>query len=366
MIPQTRYAMLGELGVAFQVIGGDPPDLMWSAGSVNHVDEIWEEPSTAVFLRRVAGFCRLVRFDVLGAGASDRLAPGVDPPAFSDQLDAVCAAAETERFALLAMLDVGPGAIEYAVANPDRVTHLILVDTTACFKRKPDYPIGVEDEQIRSLLEMLEQVWGTEAIIQAMFPSLAEDAHFVARFSKYMRSVGTPREMRRLFERSFDMDVRHLLDGVEAPTLVMYQENPIVPESHSEYLVERIPGATYVKRPGLGTGLANSPDLVLSQIEGFITESAAPTSQQKSLEALLFTDIVESTTQLERLGDRDWSAVLDMHDEISAKWVAQHGGSVVKSTGDGILAVFSNPADAIRAARAMRQELARMSVDIRS
>ena len=366
MIPQTRYAMVGELEIAYQVIGEGPPDLMWSMGSANHVDEAWEDPSMAVFFRRVAGFSRLIRFDVLGAGASDRLAPGVDPPAFSDQLDAVCAAAETERFAVLAAADLGPGAIQYVVNNPERVTHLILVTTTACFKRKPDYPIGLADEQLRSLLDMFEQIWGTDAMIQALAPDRADDPHFVASTSKYFRSVGTPREMRRQFERNFDMDVRHLLDQVEAPTLVIYQENPLFPESHSEYLIEEIPDVSYIKLPGFGGTLADSSDLVLPQIEGFITDSTTPSSPQKSLKALLFTDIVESTSNLEKLGDRDWSAVLDIHDEISARCVGQHGGSVVKSTGDGILAMFSNPDDAIRASQAMREELARMSIDIRS
>lgn len=78
--PQTRYAMSDGLGIAYQVIGDGPPDLIWSAGSFNQTDEQWEDPASGVFLRRVARFARLIRFDVLGAGASDRVSNNPVPP----------------------------------------------------------------------------------------------------------------------------------------------------------------------------------------------------------------------------------------------------------------------------------------------
>ncbi len=365
--PQTRYAKLGERGIAYQKIGEGPPDLIWSAGSSNHTDEQWGDPAAAVFMRRVAGFSRLIRFDVLGTGASDRLPGDMDPPPFGEQLDGVRNTAQSDQFGLFAAHDAGPGAIEYAAANPDRVTHLLLSNTTACMKRKTGYPIGVDDETLSSLAEMFEQGWGTEAITRILVPSKAGDDYFVSWFTKYMRSVGTPAEMRRHVEQFTNIDVRHLLGRIVTPTLILHQPNPVIPESHGRYLADRINDAIYVKLPGTGMALYyDDPDLVLSHIESFISDSFSPSVGQKSLKALLFTDIVGSTAQLERLGDRDWSAVLGMHDEISARHTAQYGGLVAKNTGDGVLAVFAHPGDAIHAAQAIRDELARMSIEIRS
>jgi class 3 adenylate cyclase/pimeloyl-ACP methyl ester carboxylesterase len=365
--PQTRYAKLGDVGIAYQVIGDGPPSLIWSSGSSNHTDEQWGDPAAAVFMRRVAGFSRLIRFDVLGTGASDRVPNDVHPPRFAEQLEAVRTATQSDRFALFAANDAGPTAIEYGSANPERVTHLVLFNTTACLRRRPDYPIGVDDETLSSIAEMLEQGWGTEAMAEVLVPSKADDGYFVSWFSKYMRSVGTPAEMRRHMHRFMEIDVRSLLGSITAPTLIMHRANPIIPESHGRHLTDRIENATFVRLPGNGMALYyDDPDLVLAHIEGFITSSSAPSPPEKRLMALLFTDIVESTARLERLGDRDWSTVLEMHDEISARHSARYGGSVVKSTGDGILAIFTNPADAVRAAQAIRDELARMSVEIRS
>lgn len=364
--PQTSYARLGGLDIAFQVIGG-PPDLIWSAGCFNQTDEQWEDPASGLFMHRVAGFSRLVRFDMLGAGASDRLPSDMHAPTFTEQMDAILDAAQVEQFASLAIGDAGPGAIEYAAANPHQITHLILINTTACMRRKAGYPIGVDAERLSSFAEILERGWGTEATAKIIMPNKTDDDHFLAWFSKCMRSIGTPTEMRRHLERFTDVDVKHLLGRLRTPTLVLHRKNGLIPESHSRYLADNIPKATFVDLPGSGMSIYHeTPDFVLAHIESFITDSPAPTPAAKTLKALLFTDIVRSTAHLERLGDRDWSAVLRMHDEISAIRSAQYGGSVVKSTGDGILAVFASPANAVNAARAIRDDLARMSVDIRS
>lgn len=365
--PQTSYARLGGLDIAFQVMGDGPPDLIWSAGCFSQTDEQWEDPASGLFMHRVAGFSRLVRFDMLGAGASDRMPSNIDAATFSEQMDAVRDAAEVEQCAILAIGDAGPGAIEYAVANPGLVTSLVLFNTTACMRRNAEYPIGVDDERLSSFAEILERGWGTGATAKIIMPNKTDDVHFLAWFSKCMRSIGTPTEMRHHLDRFTRVDVRHLLGRLRTPTLVLHRRNGLIPESHTRYLADNIPEATFVGLPGSGMSIYHeAPDLVLAHIESFITDSPAPAAGVKSLKALLFTDIVGSTAHLERLGDRDWSAVLRMHDEISAIRSARYGGSVVKSTGDGILAGFASPANAIHAARSIRDDLARMSVDIRS
>lgn len=318
-------------------------------------------------MHRMAGFSRLVRFDMLGAGASDRVPSDMDEPTFAQQMDAIREAAQVDQAAILAIGDAGPGAIEYAVAYPERVTHLVLFNTTACMRRKAEYPIGVDDERLSSFAEILVRGWGTGATARIIMPNRTNDDHFLAWLSKCMRSIGTPTEMRRHLDRFVDVDVRHSLGRLRTPTLVLHRKNGLIPKPHARYLADNIPQATFVDLPGSGMSICHeAPDLVLAHIETFITDSPSPTAGAKSLKALLFTDMVGSTAHLERLGDRDWSAVLRMHDEISATRSTQYGGSVVKSTGDGILAVFTSPADAVHAARAIRDDLARISVEIRS
>ena len=51
------------------------------------------------------------------------------------------------------------------------------------------------------------------------------------------------------------------------------------------------------------------------------------------------------------MGDRQWKTLLDRHDEVSGSVTLRHGGEVVKSTGDGVLSIFSSTSSAIGAAR---------------
>jgi class 3 adenylate cyclase len=84
------------------------------------------------------------------------------------------------------------------------------------------------------------------------------------------------------------------------------------------------------------------------------------------LATVLFTDIVGSTRRAQAAGDRRWRELLDAHDKAARRLVEQEGGRWIKSTGDGVLAVFDRPGRAIRCALALRKELADLGVEIRA
>ena len=84
-----------------------------------------------------------------------------------------------------------------------------------------------------------------------------------------------------------------------------------------------------------------------------------------ALLTLLFSDIVASTERSGEMGNARWRSLLDVHDELAGKVVARHGGAVIKHTGDGVLATFPMPTRGLRAARALRAELARSDLDVR-
>src|SRR6185436_6471947 len=84
------------------------------------------------------------------------------------------------------------------------------------------------------------------------------------------------------------------------------------------------------------------------------------------LATVLFTDMVDSTTTAAGLGDRKWRQLLDTHDRVAHREVERHGGRVVKTPGDGLLATFDGPARAIRCARLLSDELAHAGLPIRA
>ena len=86
------------------------------------------------------------------------------------------------------------------------------------------------------------------------------------------------------------------------------------------------------------------------------------TTERRRLAAILFTDVAASTEHLRSVGDRQWTVTLDSHDEIVSHAVERRGGRVVKSTGDGALALFDGPASAVFTALDIETALARIGL----
>jgi class 3 adenylate cyclase len=109
------------------------------------------------------------------------------------------------------------------------------------------------------------------------------------------------------------------------------------------------------------------PDKVLTEIEEFLTGShAAPAQAHRALRTVLFTDMVASTAHAAAAGDGRWRAVLQRFGEITAELTQRFGGTVVKSTGDGHLATFDGPTQAIRCAEALRADAEALGIEIRA
>jgi class 3 adenylate cyclase len=84
---------------------------------------------------------------------------------------------------------------------------------------------------------------------------------------------------------------------------------------------------------------------------GRAAQEALEQSTARVLATVLFTDVVDSTRTLERLGDASWRDLLAAHNARLRIHLNVHGGREVKTTGDGVLAVFDSPTRAVRCAR---------------
>jgi class 3 adenylate cyclase len=84
------------------------------------------------------------------------------------------------------------------------------------------------------------------------------------------------------------------------------------------------------------------------------------------LATVLFTDLVDSTGRAAALGVREWRHQLDRHDETARAEARRWGGSVVKSTGDGVMARFDTATRALRCALALGAATGRLGIQIRA
>jgi pimeloyl-ACP methyl ester carboxylesterase len=73
VLPETRYALSGEVNIAYQTMGDGPIDIVLVPGIVSHVEFAHELAVHTAFLRRLSSFARVVTFDKRGQGLSDRI-----------------------------------------------------------------------------------------------------------------------------------------------------------------------------------------------------------------------------------------------------------------------------------------------------
>jgi class 3 adenylate cyclase len=368
--PETKYARLEGDRIAYQVLGHGPPDLVMTRGGYGHLDIAWEDPGSALFFRSLASFSRLILFDRRGMGASDPLPPDPLPPweSYAEELAAVLDAVGCQRAAILAEMDAGSLALFFAGARPDRTSALILANTAAKFVAADDYPIGMSAEVGEAILAQFDQGWGTDALLGVLLPSRVGDERFRHWYMKMQRAVASPKAAQSFLRTMLEVDVRTVLPLVHAPTLILHRRDvQLLPIQHGRYLAEHLPEARLVELPGADAPLIwEEPQLTLDLIEEFLVGVRGTAEPNRVLATVLFTDIVDSTKHVGRLGDRRWRELLNTHDEVARQIVEEWGGRLVQTTGDGILATFDGPGRGIGCAAAVRDQLAGIGLQIRS
>src|ERR1700720_2677277 len=85
-LPLTRYAMSGDVSVAYQTMGDGPIDIIAIPGAISHVEFLHEMPGYTAFLRRLSKFARVITFDKRGQGLSDRVSGA---PSLEERMDDV-------------------------------------------------------------------------------------------------------------------------------------------------------------------------------------------------------------------------------------------------------------------------------------
>jgi class 3 adenylate cyclase len=90
------------------------------------------------------------------------------------------------------------------------------------------------------------------------------------------------------------------------------------------------------------------------------------TEPERVLATLLFTDIVDSTRHAERIGDAAWRSLLDEHHALVRRELGAYRGREVNTVGDGFLARFDSPASAIRCAKAIRDGVRQLHLEVRA
>jgi class 3 adenylate cyclase len=370
ILPETKYASVGNDRVAYQVFGKGKRDLVHVTGLCSDVDVAWEEPTVARFLRRLGSFSRLIRFDRRSSGLSDPRPEDGRPEAehWQEDLLTVLDTVHSEAPYMLCQLDGGPLALGFVHAHPERCSGLILVNTTARYLEAPDYPQGHRLKDAERFFAFIRKNWGNERFCEILVPSQAKNEPIRRWISRWCRAVASPRTVASNLEAIAKLDARRVLPEIGIPTLVMTgADHSVFPVAQGRYLADNIPGASFVQLPGADSFLIwEAPDATLDRIKEFVTGERGSAESERTVATVMFTDIVKSTERAAELGDAAWRELLDRHDRIVREQLSAFHGRLVDSAGDGTLAVFDSPRFAIDCAFALISALRELRIEIRA
>ena len=363
-LPETSYALSGDVNVAYQVMGEGPIDIVLVPGVVSHLEFQHELPGYTGFLRRLASFARVIAFDKRGQGLSDRITGAPSLEQRMDDVRAVMEAAGSRRAAVIGFSEGCAMSALFAATWPELVSHLVLVGG---FTRSADRGSSAETEE---RIARIVAGWSRGVMIHTVSTSQATNSEAVAQFGKLERLSASPGAVKAIMQLNTKIDVGLILPSVRVPTLVLHSRTDRqVPAALGAKLAAAIPGARFIEYPdGDHAFWTGDTAAMLGDIEEFITgqREGAAGELERVLATVLFTDIVDSTRRAAELGDQKWRGVLDSHDQLAKQSVQRHRGTLVKTTGDGILATFDGPGRAVRCALAFSSAAGQLGIPLRA
>jgi len=374
MAPETRYARSGDVSIAYQVVGEGRYDVVFVPPATSHVELGWDVPNMRVFREGISSFARLIFFDKRGTGMSDRVAGAPTLETRMDDVRAVMDAAGSERAALVGWSEGVAMSGLFAATYPERTWALVLYGGSARELRAPDYPWGPTEAEA---MRFIEEEWRTtterpafaEEIARSGMPTGSSEE--IAALAHSIRQSTSPGALDALNRMNIQIDIRHVLSAIRVPTLVLHNSGDRwVEVERGRDLARRIPGAEFVEFPieGHMTPASAMPQ-VLAEIERFLDSSWEAESHQepdRQLATLLFTDIVDSTRHMAKLGDAGWRELLERHHAFVRRELARARGREVDTAGDGFFAAFDGPARAVRCAKSIVEGIRDLGIDIRS
>jgi class 3 adenylate cyclase len=154
--------------------------------------------------------------------------------------------------------------------------------------------------------------------------------------------------------------------SVAVPTLVIDRPDREWGGARPSAIGGAIPGVRTVEVAGVDA-MPWLPDseAVVAEIEEFITGQRTAAAPMRTLLTAMFTDVVGSTDTAARLGDAGWRDTLETHDRIMRRELARHDGREIDTAGDGFLATFATPTQALRCASRLHRAMREISVRLR-
>jgi class 3 adenylate cyclase len=340
--------------VAYRVLDRDPEQnsehsIVMVTGGLIPMAVFEDDPGIVRMLDGLRSIGRLIVFDRRGIGLSDPITDWERPviEQWVDDLGAVIDASGAERAVVFAWDSFGV-ATRLAAERPSVLERLVVFE-----------PVGGDDEQWQAWITETTSGWREPDLLDLIAPSRAGDPSFREWYEQAGRAGASPATAGRIWESMIGTSAEKTLHLVTSPTLVLHRPNSrFIPAEAVRNVIEQLPNVVEVAVDGADNWpFVGDVDAVVAEVSEFVVGERRVPPPQRLLAAVLFTDLVDSTRRAADVGDATWKAVLDRHDDRTRKAVERGGGQLVKTTGDGVLALFPSAGVAVTAARRIRDDL---------
>lgn len=362
MLPRIQYAQTSDgASIAFWAMGDGVPIVLMYPPGFSNIQFEWDIPEFRETYENVAQWATVIRFDHRNHGLSERGLGEVSLESYERDLMGVLDRLEIQRAHLFAASDCGKVALDFAVKYPGRVASVSLFRTNAGVGTSAAAPGW------SSLAPLLKKDWQLFTNLMATALNGLDDGEQTSRIARYVRESVTAEEFEAANATLAAVDVQHLLPEVKTPVLVLHRmDSPFFQIDRARQLVSTIADAR------LSVLAGKSPfawdNTVVEAVRSFVLEVAAAENRARfglrsgtAFRTILFTDIEQHGDLLRTLGDSRGRQLLREHERITREALRAHGGSEVKSMGDGFLASFGSAQRALECAitlqRALHEEL---------
>src|ERR1700739_1018134 len=229
MFSETRYALNGDLRVAYRTSREGPRDIVLVANWFTCCEILPELPSSQGWVEAMTSLGRLIFFDQPGTGASDPVTPGALPTLeqWADSITAVLDDLGSREAVLIASAGAFATAALFAATYPSRTTALVVLE-------------GFFFKETRAAMIAM---WGTGEFQHANNPDMPWNEEIRAAWARHERLAASPGTVALMMPRVSELKVRALLSTVRVPTLVLHHtDDSLVPPAMGKYIADHISG----------------------------------------------------------------------------------------------------------------------------
>jgi pimeloyl-ACP methyl ester carboxylesterase/DNA-binding CsgD family transcriptional regulator len=269
---EIRFCEVDGRRLAYASVG-EGPLLVLPTWWISHLEADWEDEAFSSFFSELAQTHRVVRYDRLGAGLSDR--EFRQPATLEAEVRSLAAVVDqlgASDITLFSVACAGPIGALYAQERPEQVRSLVFYNSYAS---RDDVP----QEIAGSLVAIVRTNWGFGSKVLASIFLPQAGGGEIAQLARFQRRSASADAAAAFLELELASDVRRSLASIDVPTLVMHRrDEKTIPFNRGRELASLLPTARLVPLPGSGhlPWAGDSRD-VLRLLAGFLHDERQET-----------------------------------------------------------------------------------------